>query len=122
MAYATMGRFQRRNYTASNLTSAVAAVVTVGNRARIEKVYQAAAANLASTVIVGSWTVSVNGTQVTGLSSVAVPAVATAAGAAGVQQTSASPTSPTYLNAGDVLSVTGSSLMKSNWTFVVQEF
>ena len=122
MAYHTIGKFQRREYFASNLTSAVAAVVAVGNRGQLEKVYQAAAANLASTTIVGSWTVLLNGTQVTGLSSVAVPAVATAAGAAGVQQTSGSPSVNTYLYSGDVLSVTGSSLMKSNWTFVVREF
>ena len=122
MAYATIGRFQKRNYTASNLTSAVAAVVAVGIVAGWIKSIRLQQANLASTTIVGSWTVSINGTQVTGLSSVAQAAASTANGAAGVQQTSGSPTSPTYLAAGDVLSVTGSSLMKSTWTFVVKEF
>ena len=115
MAYHTIGQLRRRAYTASCHSSATAAALAVHNRCKLEKVYQAA--KISQTASAGSWTVSLDGSQVTGLSSVAV-----SSGVAGVQVTSASPTANTYVAAGSVLSVVGSSLTASNWTFVVQEF
>ena len=123
MAYHMMGAIQRRAYSASNASSSTAAVFAVPTRSQLLTVFQAGKVSLASTAVVGSWTVSVNGAQASvQLSSVAVPATATAAGAAGVQNTSASPASPVYLNRGDIISVVGSSLVSSNFTFIVREF
>jgi len=117
MAYHTIGTFRKRAYTASNNSSTTAAVFVVPNRAKLVEVLQTVAVN--QTAAAASWTVSQNGSQITGLSSVAVTT-----GAVG-ESTAAStgtPTSETFLARGDVLSVVGSSLTASNWTFVVQEF
>lgn len=115
MAYHTVGSFMKRAYTVSNHSSATAAVLAVPNRAKLVEVYQAA--KVSQTATAGSWTVSLDGSQVTGLSSVAVTT-----GVAGVQVTNASPTAETFVTKGSVLSVVGSSLTASNWTFIVQEF
>ncbi len=117
MAYHTIGTFKKRAYTASNHSSTTAAAFVVPNRAKLIEVLQTVKVNQTATA--GSWTVSQNGTQITGLSSVAVTT-----GAVG-ESTAAStgaPTSETFLQRGDVLSVVGSSLVASNWTFTVQEF
>lgn len=117
MAYHTLGSFQKRAYTASNHSSSTAAVFAVPNRAKLIEVLQTVKVNQTATA--GSWTASLNGSQITGLSSVAVTT-----GAVG-ESTAASTGTPgaeTFLKRGDVVSVVGSSLTASNWTFVVQEF
>ena len=117
MAYHTIGRLQKRHYSASQHSSATAAVVPVSNRSQLLEVFQTVKVNQTATA--GSWTVSLNGTQITGLSSGAVP---TGAVGDSTAATTAAPSSPTILKRGDVLSVVGSSLTASEFTFVVQEF
>jgi hypothetical protein len=115
MALHSIANAQKREYSVSNHSSSTAATLSVGNRAVLVEVFQAAKVN--QTAAAGSWTVSLNGNQVTGLSSVAVTTEV-----AGVQVTNAQPTALTNLAKGDVLSVVGSSLSASNFTFVVREF
>ena len=114
MAYHTTGTLRRRVYSASNHSSSTAAAFVFVNRCRIAEVYQAAKVNQTAA---GSWTASLNGTQITGLSSVAVTT-----GVAGVQVSNASPTVEALAAKGDVFSVVGSSVTTSNWTVSVVEF
>jgi len=117
MAYHTIGSFRKRVYNISNHSSSTAAAFVVPNRAKLVEVLQTVKVN--QTASAASWTMSQNGSQITGLSSVAVTT-----GAVG-ESTAAStgtPTSETFLARGDVLSVVGSSLTASNWSIVVSEF
>ena len=115
MAYHTTGTLRRRVYSASNHSSSTAAVFAFVNRCRIAEVYQAA--KVSQTATAGSWTASLNGTQITGLSSVAVTT-----GVAGVQTSNAAPSVEALAAKGDVFSVVGSSLTASEWTVSVVEF
>jgi hypothetical protein len=117
MALHTIGRFQQEEYCVSNHSSSTAAAFVVGNRAKLINVAQVV--KVTQTATAGSWTVSKNGSQITGLSSVAVTTSAVGESSGVVN---AAPTAETYLAKGDIVSVVGSSVTASNWTFTVQEF
>jgi hypothetical protein len=120
MALHTIGRFQQEEYAVSNHSSSTAAAFVVGQRSKLINVQQTVKVNQTATA--ASWTASKNGSQLTGLSSVAVTTSAVGE-SSGV--TSAAPTggsSEVFLAKGDIISVVGSSLTASNWTFTVQEF
>ena len=120
MAYHTVGQFRKRVYTASNHSSSTAAAFAVAHRCQLVNVLQTVKVNQTATA--ASWTVSKNGTQLTGLSSIAVSTSAVGE-SSGV--TSAAPTggsSEVFLALGDIISVVGSSLTASNWSFAVHEF
>lgn len=120
MAYHTISSFRKREYSASNHSSSTAAVFAVANRCQLIEALQTVKVN--QTASAASWTASKNGAQITGLSSVAVTTSAVGE-SSGV--TSASPTggSSEYVwSRGDIISVVGSSLTASNWTFAVVEF
>ena len=70
MAYHTVGHIRTREYSASNHSSSTAAAFAFGRRATILDVYQTC--KVSQTAAAGSWTASLNGSQITGLSSVAV--------------------------------------------------
>lgn len=117
MAYHTIGVFKKRAYTATQHSSTTAAAFVVPQRSKLIDVLQTVKVN--QTAAAASWTASLNGTQITGLSSVAVTT-----GAVG-ESTAAStgtPSSDTYLKRGDVISIVGSSLTASEFTITVQEF
>ena len=120
MAYHTVGAFMKRAYTASNHSSSTAAVFVVPNRAKLGEVLQSVKVN--QTAAAASWTVSKNGSQLTGLSSVAVTTSAVGESSGVVVGTPTGGSSEVYLARGDILSVVGSSLTASNWTYVVNEF
>lgn len=117
MAYHTVGSIRRRAYPVSNPSSATAAVFAVPHRMRLNRVLHAVCVN--QTASAGSWTASLNGSQITGLSSVAVTT-----GAVGetTALTTGTPTSETFLKIGDIFSVVGSSVTASCWTLDVDEF
>src|SRR5512139_2889396 len=117
MATHTIGTIQRRQYSASAHSATTAAALNIANRGRLIEVSDAAKINQTATA--GSWTVSKNGTQITGLSSVALTTRAVGESSGTL---SAAPTANTYVARGDILSVVGSSVVAANWTFVVQEF
>jgi hypothetical protein len=120
MAYHTIGRIRQHTYSATNPSSATAATVVISNRCYIEGgVFQAV--NAAQTATAGSWTASKNGSQITGLSSVAVTTSAVGE-SSGVSTGTISVDSERYLAAGDLISIVGSSLVASSWTFKVREF
>ncbi len=120
MAYHTLGNLKKREYSASNHSSTTAAAFAVANRCVLIEALCTVKVNQTATA--GSWTASRNGTQITGLSSVAVTTGAVGESSA---VTSASPTggSSEYVwQRGDIISVVGSSLTAANWTFAVTEF
>jgi len=120
MAYHTIGQFRKRVYSISNHSSSTAAAFAVANRAQLVNMQQTVKVNQTATA--GSWTASKNGSQLTGLSSVAVTTSAVGE-SSGV--TSAAPTggsSEVFLAIGDIISVVGSSLTASNWSVTVHEF
>ena len=117
MATHTIGTLQRRQYHASSHSSTTAGALAVATRGKLVEVWIAPKINQTATA--GSWTVSKNGTQITGLSSVALTTRAVGESSGTL---SAAPSANTYVARGDILSVVGSSVVASNWTFVVQEF
>ncbi len=119
MAYHTIGTLRQVEYSASNQSSTTAACFVVGNRGVITQVLHAPKIN--QTAAAGSWTMSKNGSQITGLSSVAVSSSAVG------ESTGVSTGLPTVLSEatvarGDIISVVGSSVTASNWTVTVREF
>lgn len=117
MAYHTIGTIRRRSYDVSNHSSATAAGFAVSQRGKLIECFQCVRVNQTATA--GSWTASLNGTQVSGLSSVAVTTSAVGE-SSGVS--TGTVTAETFVKRGDVVTVVGSSLVASNWTFVIEEF
>ena len=114
MAYATIGRFQKRTYHATNATSGAAAVVPIATRGQLESVLCAVKATQAQA---GTWTVSLNGTAIISAVAVTTSAVGESSGVStGLSTTNV------YVKRGDVLSVVGSSLSISAWTFNIREY
>jgi len=120
MAYHTIGNFKKRTYSVSNHSSATAASFVVTNRCQLLEAFQTVKVNQTATA--GTWTASLNGAQITGLSSVAVTTGAVGESTAASTAAPTGGSSETFWKRGDVVSVVGSSLTASNWTFVVREF
>ena len=119
MAYHTVGRLQQEEYTAVNTSSSAAAAFAVANRGVIRSVLCTVRVNQTATA--GSWTVSKNNAQITGLSSVAVTTSAIGE-SSGVSTGLPTVLSEATVARGDIISVVGSSLVQATWTFTVQEF
>ena len=117
MAYHTIGSFRRRTYSATNVTSNTAGAFAITNRCKLIECFHAPRIN--QTAPAGSWTASLNGTQISGLSSVAVSSAAV--GESSVVS-NAAVTTETFAKRGDIVSIAASSLTACTWTFVVDEF
>lgn len=120
MAYHTVGNLRTRMYSASNHSSSTAAAFVIGNRCQLIEAYQTVKVNQTATA--GSWTASKNGSQLTGLSSVAVTTGAVGESSAVTNAALTGGSSEIFCQRGDIISVVGSSLTASNWTFIVREF